>query len=1090
MCALPLEIWCPACGHANPAASRFCNNCATKFPAAAPAGEKTGTSRATADGERKQVTVLFADLKGSTELLADRDPEDARAILDPVLELMMEAVHRYDGTVNQVMGDGIMALFGAPIAQEDHALRACYAALRMQEAATHHAARVRHAEGVVVQIRVGLNSGEVVVRSVGSDLRTDYSAVGQVTHLAARMEQLARPGTTLMTPSTVALVEGYVNVYPLGEMEIKGLDRPLPVYQLMGVGGARSRLDAYADRRLTPFVGRNVELRRLRAISRLTRRSGGRVVGVVGGAGVGKSRLIHELLQAPELEGWRILKAGAALFSRATPYAAASELLRAYFGLGRDDSSDRIRAAVRGTVGMLGDDLAEALPALLTLLDVQGADSSWETLDPPERRRRTLEGVAQVLGRAAQIQPLLIVMEDLHWIDRESDAILAKLGAGVPAARLMVLVSYRPEHEPRWRDTSPFIELKLGPLSAAGAEQLLSRVLGDDPALNGVRGMLLACTAGNPFFVEEMLRELVESRVLVRERTGYRVTRDLERLRVPATVHAVLASRIDRLAPIDKSVLQCASVIGETVPVRILEGTVQLSGHELRDALARLLRAEFVYPAGSLSDTQYHFTHALTRDVVYGTLLKEQRRVLHGHIVAAIEGTYAERLGEQIEMLAHHTVHGELWEKAVDYLRDAGAKAAGRGALTDSIARYEEALSIVGRLPPSVENTRRATDVRLDFHVPLFPLGQTARLLELYKEAEDLAHRLEDMSRLGRITYRLGAYCWVGADYAQGVSYARRAIQIADARGDRELRVAAAHVLGMNYEAPGDYRAAIRELLSIVEGPDVDLAKTRRGVTIPTYTAGCAWLAACYAELGDFQRALEWGDRAVDVAGTSQHALAEVLAYTLRAYSPLYRGNFADAVPWCERAVALCDDKGIHGWRAAAYSAYGYALAGAGRQQEGLSYLERGVTLNEQTGIKTQHAHWVARRAEGLFMSGLIAEASDAAQQALSLSLSHRERGNEARALYVLAEAAAAGEHPARNAAFRDYDRAIEVSTALAMRPLHARCLLGRGRLSRRTGDRQQARAALETARTMLTDMEMSRWAQAADAELEDLVRP
>jgi class 3 adenylate cyclase/tetratricopeptide (TPR) repeat protein len=1086
VCASPLEIRCPACGHTNPLASRFCNECAAKLRAGAPAREETLTSRTALEGERKQVTVLFADLKGSTELLAHRDPEDARRILDPVLELMMEAVHRYDGTVNQVMGDGIMALFGAPIAQEDHAVRACYAALRMQEAASRHAVGVEQAEGILIQIRVGVNSGEVVVRSIGSDLRMDYTAVGQVTHLAARMEQLALPGTTLLTASTVALVAGYVVVRPLGEREVKGLGRPLPVYELVGLGPARSRLDTYAGRRLTPFVGRDAELHRLRATLRLVRRGPGRIVGVIGGAGVGKSRLIHEFIGAPELQGWRVLMAQAALFSQGTPYAAVVDLLRSYFGVESRDGSEQIRERVQATLRALGVSLEATFPALLALLDIPPNDPLWDMLDPPERRRRTIEGVVQVLLREAMIQPVLVVMEDLHWIDRESDAVLARLGAEIRSAPLMLLLNYRPENEPQWRESSIFSEFRLQPLSPPGAEQLLLRVFGDDATLNGVKRLLVERTGGNPFFLEEMLRELIETGVLISERAGYRVAGDLMGLGVPATVQAVLASRIDRLAPIDKVLLQAASVIGETVPLRILEAAGHLSGDELSDAVARLQRAEFVYPAVSVPDMHYHFKHALTRDVVYGTLLKEQRRVFHGQIVAAIERLYAERLGEQIELLAHHAVRGEMWEKAVDYLRDAGAKAASRGALTDSINRYEEALRIVDSLAPSLENTRRAVDVRLDFHVPLFPLGQTARLFELYRDAEGLARQQDDTSRLGRITYRLGAYCWVGADYTQGITYARRAIEIADARDDRELRLAATHVLGMNYEAPGEYHAAIGQLLSIVEGPDADVAKTRRGVTIPTYTAGCAWLSACFAELGDFRCAIAWGDRAIDAAETSQHALAAAVASTLRAYAPLYRGDFAEALPWCERSVALCDSKGLHGWRPAAYSAYGCALVGAGRSQQGLSFLERAVIFDEQTGIKTQLAHWFSRWAEGLLVAGHLGEASVTAERALSIARSHRERGNEARALYVLAGVTAARERPDCSDALQYYDGANELTATLGMRPLVAHCHLGIGKLYRRTDKREQAQEHLTTATTMYREMGMTYWLEKAAAETRE----
>src|SRR6266508_344882 len=433
-CGSPLALTCSGCGFSNEPGVKFCGGCGTALgvSAATPGprfgplesyipkhlAEKILTSKSALEGERKLVTVLFADLKGSMELLADRDPEEARKLLDPVLERMMDAVHRYEGTVNQVMGDGIMALFGAPLAHEDHAVRACYAALRMQESLKRYADDMRRSHGVEVQIRVGLNSGAVVVGSVGSDLRMDYTAVGQTTHLAARMEQLALPGTVRLTAETMRLAEGYVEVRSLGPIPVKGLPDPIEIFELTSAGMARTRLQAAVLRGLTRFVGRDGEVEHLRRVLGQADAGHGQVVAIVGEAGVGKSRLTYEFTHSHRIQDWLILETSSVSYGKATSYLPVIDLLKGYFKIGDRDDHREMRAKVLGRVLGLDRALEPLLPPLLALLDVPVEDDpAWQNLDPPQRRQRTLDAVKRLLLRESQAQPLLVVFEDLHWID-------------------------------------------------------------------------------------------------------------------------------------------------------------------------------------------------------------------------------------------------------------------------------------------------------------------------------------------------------------------------------------------------------------------------------------------------------------------------------------------------------------------------------------------------------------------------------------------------------------------------------------------------------------------------------------------------
>ena len=680
-CAAHLVARCASCGTQLPASAKFCPECAHPVggaTAAPPAfaspeaytpkhlAEKILTSKAALEGERKQVTVLFADLKGSMELLADRDPEEARKLLDPVLEHMMEAVHHFEGTVNQVMGDGIMALFGAPLAHEDHAVRACYAALRMQESVKRYAEGVRREHGVTIRIRVGLNSGEVVVRAIGSDLRMDYTAVGQTTHLAARMEQLADPGATLLTPETLALAEGFVQVTPLGPMAVKGLAAPVEVYELAGVSAARSRLQAAAARGLSRFVGRDVEIEQLRRAVDQARQGRGQVAAVVGEPGVGKSRLTLELTHSHRVEGWLVLQAGSVSYGKATSYLPVLDLLKSYFRIADRDTRREILEKVTGKILTLDRALEATLPALLALLDVSGDDPRWQALDPPQRRQRTLDAVKRLLLREAQVQPLLVVFEDLHWIDSETQALLDSLVESLPPARLLLLVNYRPEYEHHWGSKTSYTQLRLDPLPPESALDLLHGLLGEGTAIEPLTRILIERTEGNPFFLEESVRALVETKALVGERGAYRLAKALTDIQVPPTVQVILAARIDRLSPEEKRLLQSAAVIGKDVPFILLAAIAEEREEDLRRGLAHLQAAEFLYEVRLFPDLDYTFKHALTHEVAYGSLLHERRRALHARIVEVIEAVHRDRLAEHAEQMAHHALRGEMWEKAVE----------------------------------------------------------------------------------------------------------------------------------------------------------------------------------------------------------------------------------------------------------------------------------------------------------------------------------------------------------------------------------------------------------------------------------------
>ena len=1092
---------CPRCQHDNPSPAKFClecgarlahrcRQCDTELPARAkfclecghavgrPAGdqdrfgspdsytprhlaEKILTSKAAVEGERKQVTVLFADLRGSMELLADRDPEEARQLLDPVLERMMEAVHRYEGTVNQVMGDGIMALFGAPLAHEDHAVRACYAALRMHEAIRRYGEDVRRIHGIEVQIRVGLNSGDVVVRSVGSDLRMDYTAVGQTTHLAARMEQLALPGTTRLTADTVRLAEEFVQVRPLGAIPVKGLAEPIEVFELTGAGAVRTRLQAARARGFSRFVGRDAEMDQIRQAAAQARQGQGQLVAVVGEAGVGKSRLFHEFIHSHHVSGggWRILEAPSVSYGKATPFLPLAELLRSYVGIDDRDDLRAVRAKVTGTLITLDRALEDAVPAVLWVLDVPEPGEAFLGVEPAQRRRRTLESVKRVLLRESREQPLLLVFEDLHWVDTETQAVLDGLAESLGGSPVLLAVNYRPEYRHGWGSKTYYRQLRIDPLPPESAEALLHTLLGGDPSIAPLGPLLIARTEGNPLFLEESVRTLVETGALVGEPGSYRLARTAAAIQIPPTVQAILTARIDRLRPELKRLLQAAAVVGKDVPVTLLAAVAEMPDEALQASLGELQAAELLYEARLFPDLEYTFKHALTHEVAYGGVLQERRRALHATILLTLERLHAERLGEHAEVLAHHAERAGIADKAVRYLREAGTKAAARSANREAIDFFERALALLAGLPPTPETLAETIDVRIALGTPLIAMhGPPSPIVEAsYGAALELVERLDDASRRFPVLWGLWYVRFTRTDYTRAVKAGERLLQTARQGNDSGQLLEAHHTLWPTLVSMGEVRRArphIEEGLALYD-------RERHGSIASLYGghdpgACCLYFQAfSHWGLGYPDRALAAAREAMRLAATLGHAMTSTMTLGFVASLLYLRGDRQAAIDAGERCMAIIDAHGFRG-RAGSVAVMLYAAAGerpevasldalelkrtvdsgtwlyvltgctvaslygeAGAPEQGLEMLAR-MSAEQRTGFYASEVH----RVEGELRRRLAPEAFDEAERCFHLALELARR-RELKSLELRAATSLAR-------LWRDQGRRDEVHRALA----------------------------------------------------------
>jgi predicted ATPase/class 3 adenylate cyclase len=1053
--------------------------------------EKILTSRSALGGERKQVTVLFADLKDSTELIRGLDPEAAQQLLDPAIHLMMDAVHRFEGTVNQVLGDGIMALFGAPIAHEDHALRACYAALAMQAAMQSTTETVRRTRGLELRMRVGLHAGEVVVRAIGNDLHMDYSAVGQTTHLAARMEQLATPGTIRLTATTLRLVEGLVQVQALGPVPVKGLPEPVEVFELVGASAIRQRLQATVGRGLTRFVGRQHELATLQQTMAHAGTGHGQVVAIVGEAGVGKSRLVYEFVHAHYTQGWRVLESASVSYGKATPYFPVIDLLRRYGAVEDRDDTRTVRAKVTGQVLTLDAALQDTVPALLALLEALPDDSPFRTLDPPQRRQRTLEALKRVLLRESQVQPLVLVFEDLHWIDAETQALLNSLVESLPTARILLLVNYRPDYQHPWGSKTYYSQLRLDPLAPESAEALLQALLGDDPSLAPLTPLLITRTEGNPFFLEESVRTLVETQVLVGERGAYRLAQALPSIQVPATVQAVLAARIDRLPPEEKHLLQAAAVIGKDVPAALLQATVMVPWGDVQRSLAYLQAAEFLYETRLFPELEYTFKHALTQEVAYNAVLLERRRGLHERAAQAIEGLFPERLSEHYNTLAHHYRRSGNTAKAVDYLQRAGQQAVERSSYGDAISHLTAALDLLTTLPESRERSQQELAIQITFSMALRVTkgGGAPEVERLYTRARELCEQVGELSQLFRVLWGLWLVYYQRGEYQMMRALGEQLLSLAQRLQDPDLLLEAHHALWASLFLGGELSAARPHLEQ-----GLRLYEPQRHRAHAALYSGHDPGVCCRAVAAPRLWLLGYPDQAV-ASSQAALALAQQLAHPLTLAIALYLAAILhhlcrDALLTQARAEAgmtIATEQGFPQQLAYATTLQGWALAACGRGAESITQIQQGLAASQAIGAARDRPYHLALLAEVSAQVGQTTEGLEALAEALAILPKSGVRWWEAELYRLKGELLLQHAVAQRKEVEACFQQALAVARRQEAKSLELRAAMSLGRLWQQQGQQADAHDLLAPIYSWFTEGFDTADLQEAKALLEAL---
>ena len=1094
-CALPLiePVVCPRCGATHPGAVKFCDSCghalavggeATSLGQAAGAfdwrvdlprhlADRVRSGRVALEGERKQVTVLFADVMGSMELVERIGAEAWRGIMERFLAIFGECVHRFEGTVAKFTGDGAMGLFGAPLAHEHHARRACYAALRLQQQLTSLTAELRRGEGLQFLVRIGLNSGEVVVGAIGEDLGMEYTAVGHTVGLAQRMEALAEPGKVYVSTSTAALVTGYFELQDLGEFRVKGASRPLRVHELTGVGPARGRLDVGRARGLSRFVGRGEELELLERALEHSVAGRGQVIGIVGEAGVGKSRLCEEFVRRHLARGMPVYHVAGQAHATSVPLVPVLQLMRDYFGIAEVDSDQVARERIAGKLLLLDERFTDDLPLLFDFLAVPDPEQPAERMAPEARQRQLLSVTRRLIHAQSARDPGITVFEDLHWIDSATEVFLANHIDAAPGTHSLTVVNFRPEYQARWMSSSYYRQIALAPLGPEAIEQLLADLLGADPSLDGLAELVSERTQGNPFFIEEVVQSLVEAGNLAGERGAYKLVRPVAATAVPARVEAVLAARIDRLTPQAKAVLHAAAVIGKEFAEAVLARVVELDRAELEDALRDLVAGEFVYEQELYPDALYAFKHPLTQEVAYRSQLAERRAPVHAAVARAIAEQYPDRVDERAALLALH------WEAAGKPLEAARCHAraaawSGTSDPTESLSHWRRVQELADELPESDET------VALGITARIFSLQYGWRLgisheqaQQMFSEAERMATNAGDVGSRALIQNAYGVIRAMDGDLRDAVRLGRQAVAHAEEAGDPALYMIAANGLAYALYNTGRFREAAAMLERALELADGDVTIAAGADFACPYAFALIFRGAYLVYLGELERGRDLTEHGIRLARERGDIEVVGLAHAWRTVFAWLSGETETAVADARQALEIAERIGDSFSRAIAWAILGVAELLTGEWQRAIEPLQRSQTIARERRTSLEQEPWrLIRLGESHLALGDLDRARTLIKAGVELARARGQAGHEldasislARVLLASDGPKARGEVEATLARARELARQTEAKTFVPM--IHVEL----AQLALQTGDPVRREQELREAHRLFTEI-------------------
>jgi len=1025
------------------------------------------SSRSSLEGERKQVTVLFCDVAGFTPLAERLDPEEVRDLIRPALDIMASEVHAYEGTVAQFTGDGIMALFGAPVAFEDAPVRAVRAAIEMQQRLSAYSGELASKE-ISFEVRIGINTGLVIVGSIGDDLSMEYTALGDTVNLASRMESAAEPGTVQVAENTYRLTKGYFDFQDLGEIAIKGKKQPAHAYRVLDVLPNAGRIAAS----ISPFVGRERELDSLTYSYNQAKAGQGQVVGMVGEPGVGKSRLLLQFRERLPQEEYTYLEGGCIHYGEAIAYLPMQGILRDYFDISEGEEDDVSKRKMDQRLASLNGQLVHILPPLQELLSLEVDDQSYFSLEPAQRRERVFEAIRYLFMVESQQRPLILAIEDLHWIDRTSEEFLSYFIEGLPGANILLILLYRPEYTPAWASKPFYRQILVDQLPQESSTELVEAILSGGEVSPDISDFVVAKTAGNPLFIEELTRGLLEAGSILKDNEHYVLSGKPSDILVPDTIQGIIASRLDRLSEDIKETLQVASVIGREFSLRLLE-TVTGLGKVLKSNLLQLQSLEFIYEKSLFPEPVYIFKHALTQDVAYNSLLLKLRKEIHETIGRAIEGLYPDTLEDFYESLAYHYSRSEDVENAVTYLKLSGDKSMRNFSLWEAIRFYKEAIPMLDSQVDSIEEKRKKLEVYLAIQAPLMFLSFPEGSLEILQEAERLAEELGDDGSLAAVYGKLSRYYSFMRDLSLGVVYFEKCFDTAERIGDVESMATIAMDFGpaliVGAGRIKEMAEISRRVLELLEEQHKEKDLFAGGRTVFVYQSG--WYTLALTGLGEFEKGRSVSEKGLRVAlevGDTYGAGWVECWWSLLSY---WRGDTEGVIDHARRAIECWEEIGVEYLLGTVWSYSGIGHCFLGDHETARAHAEKGLEMTRQSGIPSMVPYCCYFLAMIRLGAGELEGARESAGEAFRLSQEFGSITLEAWALLALGRILGEADREQVKLAEDNIRQGISMAEGIKGKPISAQGYLFLGEVFEIAERRKEALENLMKAEQMYLDM-------------------
>lgn len=1095
-CGDVLARRCPRCATLRPPSDRFCSECGhdLSVPADAVAerlgspysytpqnlAEKIINGRNAIEGERKLVTVVFVDVANYTSICDRLDIEDVHRFMDECMRLIMDEIHRYEGIVTQFTGDGIMAIFGAPLAHEDHAQRACHAALSIMARVKGFGERLKKGFDIDFTIRIGINSGPVIVGSIGDDLHMDYTALGNTTNLASRMERMASPGSILASRDTYRMAKEFFDFKALGRFAVKGKEEPVEVYELCGTGPVETRLGAAMARGLTRFVGREKELGSLKNSFEEVKSGRGQVVGIVGEAGVGKSRLIYEFKNTVCTEGCTYLEGSCFHYGRSMAYLPVLDMLRSFFNVKEGLREQLIRKRIDEKVTRLDEHLRYVLPPLHELFSLPPEDETFARLEPKRKRERTFEAIRDLLVRESVDNPLVLTAEDLHWADKTTEEFFSYLIEWLVNTRIMLILAYRPEYTHPWANKSYYTRTGLGQLPSSAGSEMVQHLLEGGHVSPELEELITSKAGGNPLFLEELTYALLEEGSITRSGEAYVLGRQLGELQTPDTIQGIIAARMDRLEEDLKRILQIASVIGRNFSFPILNAITDTT-ETLKSDLLALQTAEFIYEKRVFPEVEYMFKHALVQEVAYTSLLQRKRRDIHEKIGLAMERLYGERIEEFYEILAYHFSMSTSLEKGYTYLKLSADKAAGNSSLWEAFRYYREALNVLRKERDSEENRRKQVEIIQLMVSPLLSLGFPEQSLQILQEGEKLARDLGDGKSLITLSSAIGLCYSIRGDLLRGLEYNEKAFKVGEEMKDIEILAPIAFDLCSNYAARGEHRKMADlapRVLALLEAEKREGESFDRGYNL--YSTFAAFYGFSMGYLGRYDEGKAFCAKAYEIALKTGNLYSLGLAKLFLGYVLCHQGEGGKAVEHFEKAIPYLEKGQIFVILGLAWSGIGWSRYFMGDLGGARDFVEKGLRIHSDAGIVYNLCvhHW--------FLSVIYCDLGDLtaakahADRAISLARKSHEVYYVGTATASLGRILGKARKPRIKPAEKNIREGIETLTDLGIETQAAIGWLYLGELHSRTGEREKATAALDRAEEVFRRTSMAYWLERA----------